>query len=183
MRPGGRTSGRPARRAGVPQHRAASSAAVTTASAGGPSGDRRGRFRPAPPPPLRHDHHGCRDRPTRCGPARPRGGHPGVLAARTSWCRGRLPGRLGHLCRGRPPRPARRGAGQRPMAPLAKSLRQSAARGPRARRMLGHHQPAPPRPAPAEYASRPPANAGTRSTVSSAKASACSTAPAAWEWP
>lgn len=41
----------------------------------------------------------------------------------------------------------------------------------------------PPRPAPAEYASRPPANAGTRSTTSSARASACSNAPAACNWP
>lgn len=39
------------------------------------------------------------------------------------------------------------------------------------------------RPAPAEYVSRPPANAGTRSTTFSARASACSTAPAASAWP
>ncbi|MFD3999030.1 hypothetical protein [Streptomyces sp. NPDC058548] len=35
--------------------------------------------------------------------------------------------RLGHLRRGRPPRLSPRGAGQRPMAPLALSLRQAAA--------------------------------------------------------
>ncbi|RPK44115.1 hypothetical protein EES37_16730 [Streptomyces sp. ADI91-18] len=35
---------------------------------------------------YRYDHHGCRDRPTRRGPARPRDGHPGVLAARASRC-------------------------------------------------------------------------------------------------
>lgn len=39
------------------------------------------------------------------------------------------------------------------------------------------------RPVPAESASRRPANAGTRSTISSARASACSTAPAAWACP
>ena len=78
VQPGGRTPCRTASRARLPQHRAAPSAA---AAASRPSGDRRERFRPAPPPPLRHDHHGFRDRPTRCSPARPRGGHPGVLAA------------------------------------------------------------------------------------------------------
>ncbi len=144
MRPGGRTPGRRPRRARVPQHQRCAIYGAA-APANGPTGDRGGRFRSAPPPPLRHDHHGCRDRPTRRGPARPRRGHPGVLAARTPWCRGRVPGRLGHLRRGCPPCPARRGAGQRSMAPLAKSLRQSPARSPRARRMLGHHQPAPPR--------------------------------------
>lgn len=178
MRPGGRTPRRPAGRARFPQYRTAPSATPAAAAAGGPPSDRRGRFRPAPPPPLRHDHHGCRDRPTRRGPARPREGHPGVLAARTSWCRGRVLRRLRHLRRGHPPCPARRGAGQRPMAPLEKLLRQSPARGPRAHRLLGHHQPAP-----AEYASGPPENAGTKSTTSSARASACSNVPAAWAWP
>jgi hypothetical protein len=64
---------------------------------------------------------------------------------RTSWCRGRVPRRLGHLRRGNPPCPARRGAGQRPTAPLESPLRQSPTRGPRAHRLLGHRQPAPSR--------------------------------------
>lgn len=137
VRPCGRTPRGSAGRARFPQYRAASSAAPAAAAAGRPAGDRCGRFRPASAPPLRHDHHGCRDRPTPRGPARPREGHPRVLAARTSWCRGRVPGRLGHPRRGHPPRPAPRGAGQRPMAPLAQPLRQNPARGPRARRLLG----------------------------------------------
>ncbi len=62
MRSGGRTPGRPAGRARFPECGAAPSPASAAAAAGGPAGDRRGRFRPAPPPPLCHDHHGCRDR-------------------------------------------------------------------------------------------------------------------------
>lgn len=122
----GRTTARLAGHARCPEYRAAPSTAPATATAGGPAGDQRGRFRLAPPP-LRHDHHGCPDRPTLRGSARRRGGHPGVLAAQISWCRG-VPGRLSHLCRSRPPSPARHGTGQRPMAPLAKSLRQSPTR-------------------------------------------------------
>ncbi|MFH9830146.1 hypothetical protein ACH4NC_02410 [Streptomyces sp. NPDC017201] len=89
---------------------------------------------------------------------------PGVLAARTFRVRGRAPGRLGHLCRG-PPRPARRGAGQRPTAPLAQALRRSPARGPRARRLLGDRERC------------------NKSTIYSTTASACATAPAASAWP
>jgi transposase len=78
---GGGTPGRLARRARVPQHRAAPSVAPAAAAVDDSAGDRRGRLRPAAPPALRHDHHRCRDRPTCGGPARSRRGHPGIVAA------------------------------------------------------------------------------------------------------
>jgi transposase len=53
-----------------------------------------------------------------------------------------------NLRRSDPPRPARRGAGERSLALVEKSLRQGPARSPRAHRMLGHRQPAPPRRSP-----------------------------------
>ncbi|MBP2334399.1 hypothetical protein JOF41_000577 [Saccharothrix coeruleofusca] len=81
VRSGGRTPDRSVGRAGVPQHRVAPSAAARTV---GSTSDRRGRFRSAPTPLLRHGQHRCRDLSTCRGSARPRRGHPVVLAARTS---------------------------------------------------------------------------------------------------
>jgi hypothetical protein len=98
---------------------------------------------------------------------------------RTSWCRGRVPRRLGHLRRGNPPCPARRGAGQRPTAPLESPLRQSPTR---VRAHTGYWVTVnPPRPnGVREYSTR---ERWKRSTTSSARASASSTGPAAWTWP
>ena len=104
-------------------HAAANSdgpAAAAGACAAGAGG---GRLRAAPRAPLRHD-------PDRRGHPRPRRGayrphrrNAGRLAARSPGGRDRLPGRLGLLRPGHHRRPARRGPGRRPLAPVAGSGR------------------------------------------------------------
>jgi hypothetical protein len=69
------------------------------------------------------------------------------VAARPSRGRGRVPGRLGGLRRGRPPGTARRGAGQRPLAPVAQPGRGRPERGRGTLRLLGKGHPPAGRPA------------------------------------
>jgi hypothetical protein len=143
MRPGRLPSHPVPGHAPLLRHRPAPAAAHHPADSARPTGDRGRRLRPAPPPPLRHDHHRCRDRGARRCPARPRGRHIGGMAAREEGGRGRVPGWLGHICRGDPPGTARRGAGQRPMASVAEPVRQGPGRSEGPRPLLGHRQPAP----------------------------------------
>jgi hypothetical protein len=95
-----------------------------------------------PPAPLRHDHHRCRNRPTRGSTARPCEGRPAVLAAHILVPRS-------CATTARPPTPrqsavpcptrcgsAADGTSGEPSATKSNS-------GPRAHRLLGHRQPAP----------------------------------------
>ncbi|MGY3200274.1 transposase-like protein [Streptomyces sp. TE5632] len=77
----------------------------------------RGRLRAAPPPPLRHRPDQRPDPGADRRAARPGGRHPGGVAARSPRREGRVPGRLGHICRGDPQSPTRSGAGRRSPAP------------------------------------------------------------------
>ena len=144
---------------------------------GGTAGPGDRRLRAAPRPGLRDRADRRRDRPARRRRPGPHRRRRGEMAAGPSRGRGRVPGRVGCLRRGRPPGAARRGAGRRPLAPVARPRRGRPRRkSPRTRACWAEGRPAAGGQARRDHRW----SAGSRSTTCAPGASACSSAPAAW---
>ena len=143
-------------------------------------GAQRRRCRAAPRPPLRHRADRRRHPPAgRCA-ARPQGRHPHHVAARASRRRDRLPRRVGRLRRGHPPGRTRSGAGQRPLAPVARPGRCGGEDRHRPQHLLARRRSRHRRQDRCGRSTSGP-GPGTRPCTScSARAWACSNAPAGW---
>ena len=163
----------------LPARHAACPAQDPAARADGAAGAGDRRLRAAPRQRLRDGAHRRRDRPARRRHSGPHRRRRGEVAAGSPRRRGRVPGRLRGLRRGRPPGTAGRGAGQRPLAPVAWPRRGRAEGSRRALRLLGEGH----APAGGQAGRDHPGTLAAGPRAALPGTSACWTAPAAWTCP